>query len=127
LEALAEMGELVQAVCGVGGPERVDGVEHLAPGAEAALDDEVGLYAREARADAYAVEHLEGEGEFGPCAVAVGKDADAKGGVEEAEAREALALGAHLPLEGLEERERGERDRHRSGPEAYSRRAGCVK
>src|SRR5437016_7017329 len=36
--SLAEVGEGVEAVCGVGGAEPVDGVEHLAPGGEGALD-----------------------------------------------------------------------------------------
>src|SRR5438445_695388 len=88
------MCERVEAVGGVGGAQCVDVVEHLAPGAERALRDEVGLDPGEALGNADAVEHLEAEDELCGRARTLGEHADAEDGVEEAEAGEALSLGA---------------------------------
>src|SRR5215510_10764900 len=97
------MRERVEAVSGVGSTERVDVVEHLAPGAERSFRDEIGLDPSHALGHADAVEDLEGQDEFGGRTRTLGKHADAEGGVEEAEAGEALPLGAHFTLERLEE------------------------
>src|SRR5262249_18887992 len=107
------MRERVEAVSGVGSTERVDVVEHLAPGAERSFRDEVGLDPSHALGHADAVEDLEGQDEFGGRTRTLGKHADAEGGVEEAEAGEALPLRAHFTLERLEEGERRKPQRHR--------------
>src|SRR5207247_7474809 len=99
LERLAEVGEGVEAVCGVGGAEPVDGVEHLAPGGEGALDHEVRLDTLQALADMHAVEYLEGECELGGPPAARGQHAQAAGGLKEAERGEARAIGVHLALQ----------------------------
>src|SRR5262249_46456250 len=110
-QRLAEVRERVQAVRRVGGSERVDVVEHLAPRRERTLDDEIGRGPPVALGHRDAVEDLEREDELRRRAP-VAQDAYTERGVEEPEPREAFLVGAHLALERLEEAERREGDGH---------------
>src|SRR2546422_581448 len=113
-ELLAEVGERVQAVRGVGGAECVDRIQHFPPGRERSLDDEVRLDAGQTL-DAHAVEHLEAERELGWLAAVIRANPDPERGVEEAEAAELLPLRTHRLAECLEEVTRRKSERRGGG------------
>src|SRR4029453_10219076 len=111
LERFAEVRQRVDAVGGVGGAERVDRVQHLAPGGEPSLEDEIGLGGH-ALAHRDAIEDLERQRGLERRLPVGVEHADGEGGIEEAQPAEALPGSAHLVPERFEEIERREANRH---------------